>query len=563
LQGPHATDDRRYPEPGHDDRLGSDTLDLRDYIDVLRRRKLTVLATTLGVVLTAGIVMFLQTPVYQSEARLTVVPSGALSDDTVLRELVVGEREIQTQRELLASVPVASRVIDDLGLASTPQELLGQVDVTAVRDANILEIRASALSPAEASAIAQGFAESYLDFRRQQASGRANEAATELESRIATMRERINELAAERGAAEGGQLAALEEEQEALLTELGQASAQLSGVRATETALATGGEIIAPADVPESPASPRPLRTGALALVLGAMLGVGLAFVRDFLDDAIRSDDEAVRATGRPVLGHVPNWPSIGEHKRAVTLTEPSSPAAESYRTLRTNLRYLAVESPIRTLLVTSGQPGEGKTTTSANLAVAAARSGARVLLIAADLRRPKIHELFGISSVGGLTDVLAEDLPLAEAIRDIGVPNLRVIPSGDIPPNPTELLASARMDAFIAQTRDLADLVIYDGPPVLGVADALEIAPRLDATLLVLGAGSSGRSAVRSTATRLAGVGARVAGSVMNRISEGDSHYGYYYAGYVYGSEATQQLGEPPPRGGGDEAPHSAGVRK
>jgi polysaccharide biosynthesis transport protein len=521
-----------------------DTLDLRDYIAVLRRRKWLVVSTIALVVGAAMLVTILQTPVYESSTRVMVSPTGAPSDDMVLRELVLGQRELETQREIAQSVPVAERVIERLELDTTPTNLLKEVRVTALRDTNILEIRVSALHPVDAARLSQSFAESYLAYRRDQTIERALAAAEDLEARTATIRERLNEIATERNRTQNQDtLAALDQEQQALLTQLGQIVAQQSALSSAQIVGAGGGSIIRPAEVPGSPASPKPLRNLALAIVLGGMLGVGVAFLRDFMDDALRSDEEAMRATGRPVLGHIPRWASTpGSQSRAITLIEPASPASEAFRTLRTNLRFLAVDSPIESLLVTSTLPEEGKTTIAANVAVAAARAGTRVLLVGADLRKPTIHHLFGMSGVRGLSDVLAQEIPLSEAIRDVGVTNLRVVPGGDIPPNPTEMLSSGRMQEFIAQAAEVADLVIYDGPPLLGLADALELAPRMDAVLLVVDLGTTGRSAVRASADRLAGVGANLAGTVLNRIDASEGHYGYYYAQYQYAADGSRE---------------------
>jgi capsular exopolysaccharide synthesis family protein len=523
-----------------------DTLDLRDYIAVLRRRKWTIVLTIVGVVAAAMTVTLLQTPEYESSTKLVVTATGAASDESILQELILGERELETQREIVTSVPVAQRAMERLEVSTDPNALLERIRVDAVRDTNILDIRATALEPEDAAALSQAFADSYLEFRREQAMERALSAASDLEGRMATIRERLEEIAAEREDTDDPEEeSALDQEQDALLTQLGQLSAQFAALRSEERMTAGGGEVIRPAEVPAGPSSPQPMRNLALALVLGGMLGVGFAFLRDFLDDAIRSDEEAVRATGRPVLGHIPAWSGNGRGDRAVTLMEPASPAAEAFRTLRTNLRFLAVEQPIRSLIVTSAQAGEGKTTVAANLAVAAARSGSRVMLIGADMRKPTIHRLFGISAGRGLSDILSGEVSFADAIRDVGVTNLRVVTSGDIPPNPTELLASGRMQAFIAQASELADLVIYDGPPLLGVADALELAPRMDASLLVVDVGNARRSAVKASAERLAGINAHLAGLTMNRIDVDDSYYGYYYAAY----ESTVEEPVPPRR--------------
>lgn len=523
-------------EPTRDE---PDVPDLRDYLVVLRRRRWTVIGIAAVVVATALAVTVQQDPVYEAAVRLLVTPAGAPEDDSLLREIVLGQSQLDTQRELVRSVPVAERAVDRLELDRSPRELLEEVTVEVVRDTQILEIRVTALVPEEAATVAQAMAESYLDFRRDQAVERAVSAAASLQDRLASIRQRLDEIDAAAAGAGPADRQALDRERDALLVQLGQGSAQLASLRSAESFTRGGGEIVEAAEPPTEPVSPRPVRNGTLALVLGLLLGVGVAFLRDHLDDAVRSDEELVGLTGRPVLGQVPPW-DTGPRGQGPTVVPPLSPVAEAYRTLRTNLRFLAVAEPTRSLLVTSAQPGEGKTTTAANLAVAAARVGDRVLLVGADLRRPALHRVFAVPADTGLSEVVAGEVPLADVVRDVGIDNLRVVPAGGIPPNPSELLAASRMDAFMAKASELADLVVYDVPPLLGVADALELVPRVDGVLLVVDGGRASRHAVRGASERIGGVGGRLLGAVMNRLDPGaaaSGYYGYYYTAYEAGS--------------------------
>ncbi|MBW3621269.1 MAG: polysaccharide biosynthesis tyrosine autokinase, partial [Actinobacteria bacterium] len=323
-------------------------------------------------------------------------------------------------------------------------------------------------------------------------------------------------------------------------------AAQRASLRGSEVFARGGGQIIQPAEIPEEPFAPRPLRTGVLAVVLGLMLGVGLAFLRDFMDDAVRSDEQARRATGQPVLGHIPRWKEASaQESRLVTLVQPASPVSEAYKTLRTNVRFMTAGRASRSVLVTSPLAGEGKTTTAANLAVALARTQTRVLLVGSDLRKPTIHRLFGIESRPGLSEVLIGDVEIADVVTDVGVPNLRVIPGGTVPPNPAELLSSAAMHSLMTDLEHIADMVIYDGPPVMPVADALEIGPRVGATILVIDTGTTGRHALRAATQRLEDVGVNLTGVILNRIDPDDAYYGYdYYAAYMADGAET----EPPP---------------
>jgi len=513
-----------------------DTLDLRDYLAVLRRRRWIVIQTVLVVFAVALAVTFVQTPRYEASVQLVVEPNVGAGTDSVLNQLVFGQRELETQKELVTSELVAEKVIRRLDLDRRPDQLVEQVSVDLLRDTQILTIRATSTDAEEAAAIAQQFAVSYLDFRQEQALEQVLRASEALQEREDETRDRLRQIEIELTTASEADAATLRREQELLNTELAQLSTQKAQLSATSVLAGGGGRLARNARVPEAPFSPKPLRTAVLALVLGAMLGVGLAFLRDFLDDAIRSEEQAERAANKPVLGHVPRWISgVEGDSRLVTLVEPSSPVAESYRSLRTNVRFLSVGRQYRSLLITSAGPGEGKTTTAANLAVVLARAGSRVLLVGADLRKPAVHRVFGLEASPGLSDVLVGDADLVQTITDVGVPNLRVIPAGQTPPNPAELLGSPAMAQLMNELEQIADLVIYDGPPTLAVADSAELSPKVGGVVLVVDTGATGRNQLRAAAQRLEAVGASLSGLVLNNIDLGDSYYGYgYYGAYA-----------------------------
>lgn len=221
---------------------------------------------------------------------------------------------------------------------------------------------------------------------------------------------------------------------------------------------------------------------------------------------------------------------------KLVTALAPRSPAAEAYRMLRTNLQFMGVDRPVRSLVVTSAAPEEGKSLTAANLAVAFAQAGQRVVLVDADLRRPTLHRTFGLGRLawGGLTSVLAGALDLQSALTDTGIDGLRVLPSGPIPPNPAEMLGSQRMQALMAALDEHFDLAIYDTPPVLAVADASILAPAVDGTLLVVRAHRIGHPQARRAKEALEAVKARVLGVVLDGVPTGRRGDYYYYYDYV-----------------------------
>ncbi|MGI9080609.1 MAG: polysaccharide biosynthesis tyrosine autokinase, partial [Acidimicrobiales bacterium] len=294
-------------------------------------------------------------------------------------------------------------------------------------------------------------------------------------------------------------------------------------------------QVMTHATVPTSPASPRPLRAGLWALAVGLVVGTGLAVAQELLDDSVKTRSELGRLTGgRPVLGVIPV--ADARHDAAgrsvVSLTEPHSPAAESYRSLRTSIQFLALDTPVVTIEVTSPSPREGKTTTVANLGVAIARAGQRVVIVGCDLRCPSVHEFFGLDGSLGLTSVILGKVPLSAVLQPVAGQNrLSVLPSGPLPPNPAEILSSWRFAEVLTSLHQNADVVLIDAPPVLPVTDALVLSGRVDATLLVTLAGVTARQEVSHAMELLTQVGAPVVGTVLNGVAEPGEHgYGYDY---------------------------------
>ncbi|HLN60790.1 MAG TPA: CpsD/CapB family tyrosine-protein kinase [Symbiobacteriaceae bacterium] len=213
-----------------------------------------------------------------------------------------------------------------------------------------------------------------------------------------------------------------------------------------------------------------------------------------------------------------------------VAQREPSSVVAEAFRVLRTNLQFLGLDEPLRSILLTSAAPGEGKSTTAANLGVAFAQAGTRVCLVDADLRRPMLAKLLGLENWAGLTTALIGQAPLEECVKKTPVEGLWLLPSGPVPPNPAELLGSERMAALLERLKAEYDLVLIDSPPVLAVTDAAVLAPRTDGVVLVIRAGRTDRRAVQRARTALETVHARVLGTVLGGVAQSEKE-GYYYA--------------------------------
>ena len=287
--------------------------------------------------------------------------------------------------------------------------------------------------------------------------------------------------------------------------------------------------IIEEAAVPSEPIRPKKPQNIMFAGLLGIFLGLCLALLQELLDDRINSPEEAERVLRLPNLGHVPLVEEEG--LRLIRDISTFSPLMESYRSLRTNINFAAVGNTLRTMVVTSSVPAEGKSTTAANLAMAMALDGKRVIIVDADLRRPSLHKLFRLESSPGLTDVLVGTHEVEDVIKSSGVDNVNVISAGSPPPNPAELLGSAKMIDLIKHLQTLADVVLFDSPPALAVADSIVLASRTDGVVLVIGYGETKKTNSRKAVELLQRANARVLGTVLNRV-EGPSS-GYYYGKY------------------------------
>lgn len=299
--------------------------------------------------------------------------------------------------------------------------------------------------------------------------------------------------------------------------------------------------------VPNKPIRPVPMKTAGLAAVVGLALAGGVAFLIEYLDDTIHTPEDVDRVLGLPVMGYIGDIHGKGETVDAHVMKHPRSPASEAFRSLRTNLEFANVDYPLNKILVASSGPGEGKTTIATNLAVSMAQGGRRVALIDADLRRPRIHSVFGISNRFGLSSLFRGSVTMQAAMLSVeGMPNLFVIPSGKLPPNPTELLASARMDMILEEASRVVDVIVVDCPPSL-VADYQVLSTKMDGVILVVRPGSTRADAAANMLEHLRRVNARILGVVLNKIRRSSFYYPYQRGNY-YTYQAT-------------ESPHTAQV--
>jgi capsular exopolysaccharide synthesis family protein len=283
-------------------------------------------------------------------------------------------------------------------------------------------------------------------------------------------------------------------------------------------------------------------------MVMGLMLGIGFAFLQEFLDDRVNTSEDIQRVVALPTLGMVP---TIGESTNCLLIGQDAfSPVTESYRSLRTSVQYSALDKKVHLIGVTSAHPGEGKSVTSANLAIAMALQGKRVILVDADLRRPSTHRLFGVESEPGLTSVLAGELTLEEALRKTAIEDLHILTSGPLPPNPPELLNSQVMLDLMEELKTHADVIIFDTPPVVPVTDAQVLGSYLDGMILVVESGQARKAAVKHARELLDRTHVRILGVVLNKIDQSGKgyYYQYYHSGYSSRGDAGayRPLGRP-----------------
>ena len=506
--------------------------DLREYLRVLRSRKWQIVLVTLVVVGAAMFFTFRQTPLYEGTAKVLVNPVATTATNAAAPQ----RPNLETERELIDSQAVASLVKKSTGAPETLDTLLRRLSVQVVTDTEVLLVAYRDPSPSTAARYANAFATGYVGFRTAQALSQFELAATAAQQRIGEVQKAMTELQGRINRAAPGLKETLQSQRDLLVAQLGVLEQRLLDIESTSSVSQSGAQIVQDAEVPSKPVSPDPVRNGVLAVVAGLALGVGLAFLRERFDDRVKTRQEIERRTGAPLLASVPRlskWRKQDEPHLAL-LEDPKGPVSEAYRTLGTNVQYLASQQPLKVLLITSALSNDGKTTTAANLGVVLAQAGKRVILVSADIRKPRLHRFFALNNRAGLTEALSRNAQLSEITRDPGVPNLRVVTGGTSPQDPAALLGGLRTAAFLGSLREVSDFVILDSPPVLAVADASILAPHVDGTIFVLDAERASRSSLTQARDQLLNAGANIVGTVFNNFDPAEgSYYSYYYYNY------------------------------
>jgi succinoglycan biosynthesis transport protein ExoP len=489
---------------------------LREYITVLRKRKWSIALASIITVMSGALFSLSQTPVYVSEASVQVEPTPILNGQGTVAVPNMG-----TEQELASSIAVAGMAADSLDTSLTPEQLLKRVTLQAPPDIEILSFQCSDPQPLKAQAICHAFVSAYQSFKANQA----------VQDEITKLRVRRDSLLTKQAGADS------HEKEAELQNRIDNLDAQARFLEKEANPLASQNvRLINPPSVPRSPASPKLALNTALSLLAGLAVVVGLAFFREHLDDSIRGRDDLEACISAPVLAVVPRvrrWRERQDPPLLVSVSMPDSPAAEAVRALRTGMMFGAVQRNAKTIMITSCYAGEGKSATTANLGVALARAGKRVILVSADLRRPRIHKFFGAPGGSGLTNVLAGETPSSEALLPVNEPNLRLLNSGPLAANPAELLGSDLTRRVLRDLAEISDFVLIDSAPILVVSDALTLAPLVDGVLIVADVRRSSRTSVEQARQQLDQVNARVVGAVLNNLDQSDVPSYSSYGGY------------------------------
>ena len=473
-------------------------------------------------------------PVYN--ASVTLLIQAAVTD---FQAVMTSERLAQTYSQLLKGRPVLERVIQQLDLPETPARLAEKITVNVIAGTQLIRVTVEHTNPNTAAAIANTLVAVFTQDVEALQLERYSDSLTSMQKQMAdveaemeTTQTRIDLLGRPQ----------LPEDQ----LELQHLETTLASYRNTYTTLLQGYEqmrltaaqstqsvtVVETAWVPEIPEQQLFLYM-TLAGAVGAMVGTGAAFLLEYLDDTIKTSDDAKRTLGLETLGAI--GPLSRGDRGAIVATQSHSPHAEAFRVLSTNVSFARVDRPIRTLLITSPGPGEGKSLITANLAAAMAQAGLRVVVVDADLRRPTLGRFFALDPhYRGLAQALTQG-GLDSLLQPTPVEGLSVLTDGELlPPNPTQLLGSQRMGELLNALVARADIILIDSPPVLPVADTALLARQVDGLLLVLRAGQTRWQAARQAVDRLHQVGATVTGVVLNAVPmRSGGYYGGYYSSY------------------------------
>src|SRR6266851_2207999 len=451
-------------------------MELIRYWRVMRRWAWLIIACPLVAALAAGVISLQLPKVYEAQVSLLVRPAQPLSVVPGSAPLTA-DQVLRTYARLMTERPILERVISDEALGTDPVKLSRQITVTPEPSTTILDVAVRDTDPDRARRTANTLVADFL----------ADVKAI-----------------------------------------------QRSEANAPTASSADNLVVKSPAILPTEPVSPRPLLNIALAVLAGLAVGAGLAFLLDYMDQSVRSDEILRERVGLVPLGHISFVPAKPDRRGELLTLGGDAPVVEAYKALRTNLLFSSVDKEVKTIVITSAGPNEGKSRTAANLSIVLAQAGHPTLLVDADFRRPSQHRIFGRVRNVGLSNLIVQDMPEAALfVPDEQVKDLVILASGPTPPNPSELLGSAQMNGLLARFRKHFDYVVIDTPPVNAVTDATVLAANTDAAILVVDTNKATYTAVQHAKQALDRVGGKVLGSVMNKMKAAGGNY--YYDAYAY----------------------------
>jgi succinoglycan biosynthesis transport protein ExoP len=520
-------------------------MDIYSYIKPLIKYWWLLGLAALVATISSFIVVWRQPPIFQARATL-VIGRAVYEANPSTNDLYLGQQLASFYADIGNREVVSSATKEALGLNALPP-----YNVHPLPNTQMLEIVVTDSIPKRAMAVANELAnqlikqsptnqgggqQSHEEFINQQLS-QLEEGIKETNSEIAKKQEELANLNSAR------QISDLQQQISAL-------NSKLSNLQSTYAALLSNTQqgaqnsltLIESASLPQVPIGPNKKMIVLLSAVIAVVIAAGAAYLLEFLDNTVQGPDEVARLTGSETIGFLSD---IGKEdfKGIYVAKNPRSALAEAYRSLRTNLDFLGINKPLKSILLTSSGIGEGKTTVSANLATVLAQGGKKVAIIDADMRRPRLHKLFDFENTRGLSDIFLGKADIQDAITICGDEKIMVISAGNTPPNPTDLISSGRMDTILDILKESVDIVIVDGPPFL-VADAALLASKVDGVLLIVRYGHSLKAAVREVVDQLKFVEARVLGVVINSLPKSIEEYGQHYRYYdtVYSDDETDE---------------------
>lgn len=497
-----------------------------------------------------------QTPLYSASATIQVNPPQ--TQNTVdLSALNGAQRLAETSRQLVRTREVLAPLVDSLSLPYSVETLQSKVSSSTISNTSLIRISVSDPDPEQAAFLANAVATRFLDYSTAQQNAlsspyidRINQQISDTQQQIAAVQGEIAAIDASdtpNSAENISRKQDLNQQLTQLQTAYSEALSNANQVALDQAAQLTQVTIADRAYAPSIPYAPRTKLYAVLGAFVGFCVAIGGVALLEYLDNTMKAGLDFAKLFNTPLLAVVGLVQNIKPGREQLFLLEqPNSTSSEAIRLLRTNLEFAAASRPIASLAVTSAGPGEGKTTVTANLAISMAQAGFTTVIVDADLRRPTLHNLFGIRNDRGLTSLLTRpDQAWQWAAVSTVSPNLMVIPSGPVPPNPSDLLSSDTLGRLVETLSQHADIVLFDTPPILAVSDPLVIATHVDSVMMVSRAGRTRIDAAKRAIDSLPRENVRLVGLVLNQQT-GRNGDGYYYS-YSYSSYyGTSEPGKP-----------------